>query len=112
MRTQRDRMGSHMPDAGIEWWSDLMGRTVLSTAYAYLNWVSGIDIREDLKRIRCPALVVGTDTKRRGREVFERWQKTIPDSELVILPLDGYHAAATDPDMTAKVTREFIERRG
>jgi hypothetical protein len=29
----------------------------------------------------------------------------------VILPLDGYHAAATDPDMTARITREFIERR-
>lgn len=110
-RTQRERMGAHMPDAGIEWWSDLMGRTALSTAHAYLRWVSAIDIREDIKRIRCPTLVIGTDTKRRGREVFESWQKTIPGSELVILPLDGYHAAATDPDMTARITREFIERR-
>ncbi len=109
-RTQRDRMGSSMPEAGIEWWSDLMGRTALSTAHAYLRWVSGIDIREEIKRIRCPTLVIGTDTKRRGRGVFEGWQKTIPNSELVILPLDGYHAAATNPDMTAGVTREFIER--
>ena len=109
-RTQRSRMGTKMPEAGIEWWSDLMGRTALSTAHAYLRWVSAIDIREDIKRIRCPTLVIGTDTKRRGREVFESWQKTIPNSELVILPLDGYHAAATDPDMTAGVTREFIGR--
>ncbi|MGE5526660.1 MAG: alpha/beta fold hydrolase [Rhodospirillaceae bacterium] len=110
-RTQRDRMGSQMPDAGIEWWSDLMGKTALSTAHAYLRWVSAIDIREDIKRIQCPTLVIGTDTKRRGRQVFEGWQKTIPSSELAILPLDGYHAAATDPDMTARITREFIERR-
>jgi hypothetical protein len=55
-------------------------------------------------------LVTGTDTSRRGRRVFEGWQKTIPSSELRILPLDGYHAAATDPDMTATVTRDFIER--
>jgi 3-oxoadipate enol-lactonase len=110
-RTQRARMGSDMPDSGIEWWSDLMGRTALSTAHAYLRWVSAIDIREEIKRIQCPTLVIGTDTKRRGREVFERWQMTIPESELVILPLDGYHAAATDPDMTARITREFIERR-
>ena len=109
-RTQRDRMGSQMPAAGIEWWSDLMGQTALSTAHAYLRWVSAIDIREDIKRIRCPTLVIGTDTKRRGRAVFESWQKTIPNSELVILPIDGYHAAATDPDMTAGVTREFIDR--
>jgi pimeloyl-ACP methyl ester carboxylesterase len=30
--------------------------------------------------------------------------------ELVILPLDGYHAAATDPDLTAGITREFIDK--
>lgn len=109
-RTQRDRMGSRMPDAGIEWWSELMGRTALSTAHAYLRWVSAIDIREDIKRIQCPTLVVGTDTRRRGREVFESWQKTIPNSKLCILPLDGYHAGATDPDLTAGVVRDFIAR--
>ena len=109
-RTQRSRMGSRMPQAGIDWWSDLMGQTALSTAHAYLRWVGGIDIREDIKRIRCPTLVIGTDTERRGREVFESWQRTIPGSELVILPVDGYHAAATDPDLTARVTREFIDK--
>jgi pimeloyl-ACP methyl ester carboxylesterase len=109
-RTQRSRMGSHMPEAGIVWWSKLMGKTKVSTAHAYLRWVGAIDIREDVKRIRCPTLVIGTDTARRGREVFESWQKTIPNSELVMLPLDGYHAAATDPDMTARVTREFIDK--
>ena len=111
-RTQRDRMGSRMPEAGIEWWSQLMGATALSTAHAYLRWVSGIDIRADIQRIRCPTLVIGTDTARRGREVFESWQRTIPGSKLVMLPLDGYHAAATDPDMTAGVTAEFIAQHG
>lgn len=110
-RTQRERMGNHMPEAGIEWWSDMMGRTALSTAHAYLRWVSAIDIREDVKRIRCPVLVIGTDTARRGRSVFESWQKTIPNSELVMLPLEGYHAAGTDPDGTARVTLDFISRR-
>jgi hypothetical protein len=28
----------------------------------------------------------------------------------VILPLDGYHAAATDPDLAARITREFIDK--
>ena len=109
-RTQRNRMGSRMPQAGIEWWSDLMGETKLSTAHAYLRWVGSIDIREDVKRIRCPTLVIGTDTSHRGRETYETWQKTIPHSELVMLPLDGYHAAATDPDLTARATREFIDK--
>jgi hypothetical protein len=42
--------------------------------------------------------------------VFESRQKTIPRSGLVILPVDGYHAAANDPDMTARIVREFIDR--
>lgn len=109
-RTQRSRMGSQMPEAGIAWWSKLMGKTKVSTAHSYLRWVGGIDIREDVKRIRCPTLVIGTDTSHRGRAVFESWQQTIPGSELAILPLDGYHAAATDPDLTARVTREFIDK--
>jgi pimeloyl-ACP methyl ester carboxylesterase len=111
-RTQRERMGSRMPEAAIDWWSDMMGATALSTAHAYLCWVSAIDIRQDIKRIRCPTLVIGTDTARRGRSVFESWQKTIPNSELLILPVDGYHAAGSDPDATARVTLDFISRRG
>ncbi len=111
-RTQRERMGSQMPEAGIDWWSDMMGRTPLSTVHAYMRWVGGIDIREDIKRIQCPTLVIGTDTARRGRAIFEGWQKTIPNSELAILPIDGYHAAGTDPDLTAQTTLEFIRRRG
>ena len=110
-RTQRERMGSKMPEAGIDWWSDMMGRTALSTVHAYMGWVGAIDIREDIRKIQAPTLVIGTDTARRGREVFEGWQKTIPDSELQILPIDGYHAAGTDPDLTAKATLDFIARR-
>ena len=109
-RTQRERMGSRMPDAGIEWWSDMMGRTAVSTFHAYMRWVGAIDIREDIKRIQCPTLVIGTDTARRGKSVFESWQKTIPNSELVILPMDGYHAAGTDPDTTARVVLDFLAR--
>ena len=110
-RTQRERMGSSMPAAGIAWWSDMMGATAVSTAHAYLRWVSAIDIREDVKRIKCPTLVIGTDTPRRGKAEFESWQKTIPGSELVIMPVDGYHAAGTAPDETATVALEFIARR-
>ena len=109
-RTQRERMGTRMPEAALDWWSDMMGRTALSTVHAYLRWVGAIDVREDIKRIRCPTLVIGTDTARRGRSVFEGWQKTIANSELAILPVDGYHAAGTDPDRTASVVLDFIAR--
>ena len=109
-RTQRARMGGTMPEEGIDWWSRLMGATALSTVRAYLNWVGTMDIREEIRHVRCPTLVIGTDTGRRGRSVFEGWQKTIPGSELRILPVDGYHAAGTDPDGTAAITLDFIDR--
>jgi 3-oxoadipate enol-lactonase len=109
-RTQRERIGSSMPQAGIEWWSDMMGATAVSTAHAYLRWVGAIDIREDIRRIKCPTLVIGTDTPRRGKAEFESWQKTIPGSELNIIPVDGYHAAGSAPDETANVAFDFIAR--
>lgn len=110
-RTMRNRLGSRMPERGIDWWVDLMGATAVSTARAYLRWVGAIDIREEVKRIKCPTLVIGTNAAGKDRETLSRWQKTIPDSELVILPIDGYHAAGTDPDGAARVTLEFLARR-
>ena len=108
--TMRKRLGSKMPERGIDWWVDLMGATAVSTAHAYLRWVGGIDIREDITRIRCPTLVIGTNAAGKDRETLSAWQKTIPASELVILPIDGYHAAGTDPDGAAAATLDFIAR--
>ena len=109
-KTMRSRLGDKMPERGIDWWVDMMGATAVSTAHAYLRWVATIDIREDIKRIKCPTLVIGTDTPWRGKSVYEEWQRTIPGSELKMLPIDGYHAAGTDPDTTAAATLEFIGR--
>ena len=108
--TMRNRLGSSMPERGIDWWVDLMGATAVSTAHAYLRWVGGIDIREDIKRIKCPTLVIGTNAPGKDRDTLSAWQKTIPGSELAILPIDGYHAAGTDPDGAAKLTLDFIAR--
>jgi hypothetical protein len=34
----------------------------------------------------------------------------IPRSELLVLPGDSYHVAASDPDACARATLEFIRR--
>jgi len=39
------------------------------------------------------------------------WQKTIPDSELLVLPGNSYHVAATHAEACAKAALEFIQRR-
>jgi pimeloyl-ACP methyl ester carboxylesterase len=107
-KTMRNRLGSRMPERGIDWWVDMMGATALSTAKAYLRWVGAIDIREDIKRIQCPTLVIGTNAAGKDRATMSRWQETIPGSKLEIVPIDGYHAAGTDPDATAKVVLDFL----
>jgi len=110
-KTMRNRLGSRMPERGIDWWVDLMGATEVSTAHAYLRWVGAIDIREEIKNIKCPTLVIGTNAAGKDRDSLSAWQKTIPDSELAILPIDGYHAAGSDPDSTAQVVLDFLKRR-
>jgi pimeloyl-ACP methyl ester carboxylesterase len=49
---------------------------------------------------------------RRNREHSEAYRKLIPDSEFVVIPGDGYHPVATDPDVCAVAARDFIARHG
>jgi len=108
--TMRKRLGSKIPERGIDWWVEMMGATAVSTCHAYLNWVGAIDIREDIKKIKVPTLVIGTNTQWRGKSEFESWQKTIPGSALAMIESDGYHAAGTEPDATAKAVLDFVSR--
>jgi hypothetical protein len=38
------------------------------------------------------------------------WQQQVPGSELVVLPGDSFHVAATDPDRCAQALLDFIAR--
>ena len=40
------------------------------------------------------------------------WQRTIPDSELLVIPGNSYHVAASDAERCAEATLDFIARRG
>jgi hypothetical protein len=42
----------------------------------------------------------------------EAWQQRIARSELLVLPGDSYHVAASDPDTCAAATLAFIDRQG
>jgi 3-oxoadipate enol-lactonase len=108
--TMRARMGSEMPEAGIDWWVDMMGATAVSTAHAYLRWVVTIDVRPDLSRIQCPTLVIATQSNRRSEAEMSAYREGLSRGEFVKLPIDGYHAAGSAPDASARATLEFIER--
>jgi 3-oxoadipate enol-lactonase len=107
------RLGSAFPPEGAEWWAQFMGRTAVSTQLGFMGTIACADIRADLPRIRCPTLVITTEQSGLGSaEDTRAWQQQIPDSELLVLPGDSYHVAATHAGRAAAATLDFIARRG
>ena len=109
--TMGPRLGASMPPAGVEWWINLTSRTPKSTMLGLLRAVPRIDVAGDLQNIHCPALVIATDSQRRPLHETAAWQQRIRDSELVALPGDAYHVAASYPDACARACAEFLQRR-
>ena len=110
-RSMGGRLGSKFPPAGAEWWIKYMARTAVSTEAGFCATINFSDITADVKNINCPMLVITTEESGLASvEQTRAWQQQVPQSELVVLPGDSFHAAATDPDACAKATREFIAR--
>jgi pimeloyl-ACP methyl ester carboxylesterase len=109
--TMPGRLGSRFPAEGAEWWAKLMGRTPRSTQLGFISGVPAVDVTPDLPKIACPTLVVTTDGSGLGSvESTRAWQQKIPRSELLVVPGDSYHVAATDADRCAAATFAFIRR--
>lgn len=110
-RSMGSRLGSKFPQQGVEWWIKYMGRTVPSTEIGFVGTINFSDISADVKQIKCPMLVITTEESGLASvEQTRAWQQQVAHSELVVLPGDSFHAAATDPDACARATREFIAR--
>ena len=108
-----NRLGSAFPPEGFEWWCKFMGRTALSTQLGFMGTIACADIRADVPKIACPTLVITTEESGLATvEETRAWQQQIRDSELVVLPGNSYHVAATHAAESAKATLDFIARRG
>jgi 3-oxoadipate enol-lactonase len=108
-----NRLGDAFPPDGVEWWAKFMGRTAVSTQLGFMGSIACADITADLPKIACPTLVITTEQSGLGTvEETRAWQQTIPDSELLVLPGNSYHVAATHADSAADATLDFIRRRG
>lgn len=116
-RTMGNRLGTVMPPEGREWWARMMEMTPASTQAGFLDYLHGIDVRPVLPAIRCPTLVVITGDPNNpaqnltGVASTRAWQSTIPQSELLVIPNDSFHVAATAPDEAAHATLQFIDRQ-
>jgi hypothetical protein len=62
--------------------------------------------------VKCPALVLTTETPRRGysRSDIDIYREKLPQAQIVALPVDGYHVGATDPDECARIALAFLAR--
>lgn len=116
-RTMGNRLGSALPPQAQEWWAQMMEATPASTQAGFMGFLPSIDVRPALPRIACPTLVVTTGDPHNpaqnitGIEGTRAWQETIPASELLVIPNDSFHVAATAPDEAARATLRFIDRQ-
>jgi 3-oxoadipate enol-lactonase len=110
-RTMGHRLGDAFPKDGAEWWIRFMGRAPLSTQLGFHETIPHSNITDCLPKIKCPTLVITTEHNPNSPvEETRRWQSAIPNSELLVLPGNSHHVAATDPERCAKAMLEFIAR--
>ncbi len=110
-RTMAGRLGSSFPPEGVEWWTRVMGRTAASTQIGFMPTIAVADIRADVPKIACPTLVITTEGSGLASvEQTRAWQQTIPDSELLVIPGDSFHVAASHAEPCAQATLDFIQR--
>lgn len=112
-QSMRKRLGSQVPEAMIDWWSSLMGRTSRSTQLGFMRMVPTVDVTPELRRIQCPTFVITTTGSGLGSvEDTMSWQKLIPHSELLVIEGDSYHVAAVDADRVALAVAQFLQKHG
>ncbi|HTE16622.1 MAG TPA: alpha/beta hydrolase [Burkholderiales bacterium] len=110
-RTMTGRLGKNFPSDGVEWWIQMMARTPVSSQLCFVKNIPKADITADLPRIKCPTLVITTEGSALGSvDAMRKWQVMIPNSRLLVLPGDSYHAAASDADACAEATLKFIRQ--
>ena len=112
-RTMAGRLGDRFPAEGVEWWIEFMGRTPVSTLVGFNAAINYSDIRADLPKIACPTLVITTEGSGLASvEETRAWQETIRNSELLVVPGNSFHVAASDAERCAQATLDFIARHG
>lgn len=108
--TTQGRLGTSLSPDALEWWIEMMSRTSPTTLEAFLTMVPSVDVTAQLPNVACPAMVITTTGSGLGSvDAVRAWQETMPHSELVVLPGDSYHVAATDPDTCASMVRSFFD---
>ena len=106
------RLGERVPARGRRVVDEVHGPHRRLDADRLHPTIACADIREDVPKITCPTLVITTEGSGLASvDETRTWQESIPDSELLVLPGDSYHVAATHAEPCAQATLDFIRRR-
>jgi 3-oxoadipate enol-lactonase len=106
--TMDARMGPEMPADAKAWWTEFMGATHTSTMIGFLRNLAKIDVTAEVDAIKCPTLIVATDSAYRPLAQVTPWQSRIPNSRLITIPGGGFHPAAVAPDLCAQTALAFL----
>jgi 3-oxoadipate enol-lactonase len=109
--TQPARLGSAASQAQVRWWTEeLMGKTSARAAYGAASARIEMDLDAMLPRIGIPTLMVTTrESGLQSIATVERHAARIPDAEVIVLPGDSFHIAASAPDVCAQHALRFID---
>jgi pimeloyl-ACP methyl ester carboxylesterase len=109
--TQRSRLGSDASPDQVAWWTDeLMGKTSVRAAYGAASARIDMDLDALLPRIAVPVLMVTTqESGLQTIATVERHAARIPDAQVIVLPGDSFHIAASAPDLCAQHAVQFID---
>ena len=109
-RTMRARLGTSASPAQARWWTEeLMGKTSARAAFAASSARIDMELEHELSRIAAPVLIVTTqESGLQSVEAVEGYARRIPDARVLVLPGDGYHVAAVEPDLCARHALDFI----
>jgi 3-oxoadipate enol-lactonase len=109
--TGRARLGSSAEPAQIDFWNQLMARSDEGVCIGMMRAAAQLDISDVLGHIAAPTLVIASEGSRvQSIDATREWQRRIARSELLVLPGDSPHLAATDPDECAARVLSFIAR--
>ena len=99
---------------GVEWWIKFMGRTPrVDPSSASMPRSTTRTSGPTCRRSPVRRFVITTDESGLASvDETRAWQRTIPNSELLVVPGNSFHVAASDADRCARATLDFIDRHG
>jgi pimeloyl-ACP methyl ester carboxylesterase len=109
--TMPARLGSSASETQVRWWTEeLMGKTNPRAAWGASSARIDMELEDLLVHVSVPTLIV--TTKESGLQsvaAVERYAARIPDARVIVLPGDGFHVAAVEPDLCAQHALAFMQ---